>query len=142
MKLDAFTAAYIVAALWSSTDISTPSGGELLDQVYDLTDIALKRRHCAISSCRAKLAFPQAVESRILSDCWVDLAGICDWSYFCSSSEGASWERFQNLAWDSSVLGSASHKNRGVYCRRVHCALRQWIHQPVRDCLGKRFPGA
>ncbi len=51
MKLDAFTAAYIVCALWSSTDNSTPSGGEPLDQNYDVTDIA-----------------PESLE-RIKSDC-------------------------------------------------------------------------
>ena len=40
MKLDAFTHAYIVAALWSSTDNSTPSGGNPLDDNYAATDIA------------------------------------------------------------------------------------------------------
>ena len=40
MQLDAFTQAYIVCALWSSTDNSTPSGGDPLDRNYDRTDIA------------------------------------------------------------------------------------------------------
>ena len=51
MQLDAFTHAYIVCALWSSTDNSTPAGGDPLDQNYAITDIA-----------------PEALE-RIKADC-------------------------------------------------------------------------
>lgn len=39
-KIDSFTAAYITCALWSSTDESTPQGGEPLDKNYDASDIA------------------------------------------------------------------------------------------------------
>ena len=39
-KLDDFTQAYIVAALWSSNDNSDPSGGAPLDSNYDISDIA------------------------------------------------------------------------------------------------------
>ena len=51
MKLDPFTAAYIVCALWASCDNSTPSGGDPLDQNFTITDIA-----------------PEALE-RIKADC-------------------------------------------------------------------------
>ena len=37
---DPFTHAYLVTALWSSTDNSTPSGGFPLDDNYDVSDIA------------------------------------------------------------------------------------------------------
>jgi len=39
-KLDPFTQAYIEAALWSSTDNSDESGGQPLDENYDISDIA------------------------------------------------------------------------------------------------------
>lgn len=38
-QLDAFTLAYIEAALWSSNDESTPQGGEPLDADYGIEDI-------------------------------------------------------------------------------------------------------
>lgn len=47
--LDEFTRAYLVAALWSSTD----SSGEPLDSNYDLDDIAQAWRAQAIADCRA-----------------------------------------------------------------------------------------
>ena len=37
--LDAFTLAYIEAALWASNDDSTPQGGEPLDANYSIDDI-------------------------------------------------------------------------------------------------------
>ena len=40
MTLDEFTHAYIEAALWSSTDESTPAGGEPMDANYTITDLA------------------------------------------------------------------------------------------------------
>ena len=38
-QLDDFTRAYIEAALWSSNDDATPSGGEPLDGNYGIEDI-------------------------------------------------------------------------------------------------------
>jgi len=38
--MDEFLQAYIVAALWSSTDESTPEGGDFLDENYGLADLA------------------------------------------------------------------------------------------------------
>ena len=38
--MDKFTEAYIVAALWSSTDESTPAGGDPLDKNYGPDDLA------------------------------------------------------------------------------------------------------
>lgn len=40
MTLDKFTACYIEAALWSSTDESTPEGGEPMDANYGIADLA------------------------------------------------------------------------------------------------------
>ena len=39
IQLDDFTLAYIEAALWSTTDESTPAGGEPLDSNYTIDDI-------------------------------------------------------------------------------------------------------
>lgn len=38
--MDKFLEAYIVAALWSSTDESTPEGGDFLDENYGPDDLA------------------------------------------------------------------------------------------------------
>ena len=38
--MDKFLQAYIVAALWSSTDESTPEGGDFLDANYGVDDLA------------------------------------------------------------------------------------------------------
>lgn len=38
--MDKFLQAYIVAALWSSTDESTPEGGDFLDENYGPDDLA------------------------------------------------------------------------------------------------------
>jgi len=40
MQIDTFTRAYIVCALWSSTDNADDSGGDPLDSNYDESDIA------------------------------------------------------------------------------------------------------
>lgn len=40
MKIKQFVAAYIEAALWSSNDESTPSGGVPLDKNYSAADLA------------------------------------------------------------------------------------------------------
>ena len=40
--MDKFLEAYVVAALWSSTDESTPEGGDFLDENYGLEDLAPK----------------------------------------------------------------------------------------------------
>ena len=51
-RLDAFTTAYIEAALWSSTDNSNDQGGDPLDKNYSASDIApatleAMKRDCA-----------------------------------------------------------------------------------------------
>lgn len=50
-RLDAFTSAYIEAALWSTNDESDESGGEPLDKNYDASDIAEKSMRRIISDC-------------------------------------------------------------------------------------------
>jgi len=50
---ESFVRAYIVAALWSSTDESTPEGGEPMDSNYDADDIAPEDMQIIREECRA-----------------------------------------------------------------------------------------
>lgn len=50
-KLDNFTRGYIVAALWSTNDESTPEGGEPLDKNYDVEDLASETLDCIVADC-------------------------------------------------------------------------------------------
>src|SRR5688500_762108 len=51
--LDEFTRAYIETALWSSTDESDPeTGGDPMDQNYDLDDIAPETLARMVEDCR------------------------------------------------------------------------------------------
>ena len=51
-QLDDFTLAYIEAALWSSNDESTPSGGEPLDSNYSIDDIEPETLDRMADDCR------------------------------------------------------------------------------------------
>ena len=69
IELDEFTRGYIRAALWSSNDESTPSGGEPLDKNYSPDDIAFSALEKIILDCRkfqsdnagilAKVSYPK-----------------------------------------------------------------------------------
>ena len=48
---DEFTTAYLVAALWSTTDHSDEDGGQPLDANYDICDIAPEAMRSAMESC-------------------------------------------------------------------------------------------
>ncbi len=50
-SLDRMTKAYLEAALWATTDNSTPSGGEPLDANYDIGDFTLKALQEAKADC-------------------------------------------------------------------------------------------
>lgn len=50
-RMDRFTRAYFETALWSSTDNSDDSGGEPLDENYDISDIADETRAKMIADC-------------------------------------------------------------------------------------------
>ena len=50
-KLDAFTDAYIKAALWSTNDESDESGGEPLDENYSASDIAPETMELIVEDC-------------------------------------------------------------------------------------------
>jgi hypothetical protein len=50
-KLDTFTEAYIVCALWSSTDNADESGGSPLDDKYTMADIDPTTLAIMISDC-------------------------------------------------------------------------------------------
>lgn len=49
--LDEFTKSYIETALWSSTDNSTPQGGEPLDKNYTIDDISTETISNMIDDC-------------------------------------------------------------------------------------------
>lgn len=49
--LDSFTRAYLVCALWSSNDESTPEGGEPFDANYSLFDFAPEALASAAGDC-------------------------------------------------------------------------------------------
>lgn len=51
MKLDSFTRQYLETMLWSTTDESTPAGGEPLDRNYSVDDIAPAALAAAIADC-------------------------------------------------------------------------------------------
>ncbi len=51
-NIDEFTRAYIEAALWISTDESTPSGGEPMDKNYSAADIAPGTLKKMIADCK------------------------------------------------------------------------------------------
>jgi hypothetical protein len=51
MNLDPFTRHYLICALWSSTDNSTPQGGEPLDRNYCIDDIAPAMLQHTIDDC-------------------------------------------------------------------------------------------
>ena len=51
--MDKFTQAYMEAALWTSTDESTPQGGEPMDRNYSIDDIAEETRERMQRDCTA-----------------------------------------------------------------------------------------
>lgn len=51
-KLDDFTTGYIECLLWSSTDNSNESGGEPLDDHYDISDIAMESLREIVKDCK------------------------------------------------------------------------------------------
>src|ERR1041385_2992794 len=63
--LSPFVAGYLKCLLWSSTDESTPSGGDPLDKNYDLTDIAPESVTKAVAECQAF----QAANAHLLDVC-------------------------------------------------------------------------
>jgi hypothetical protein len=51
IQLDDFTRAYLEAALWAETDNSDPSGGDPLDENYDIEDFAPDSIQRAVDDC-------------------------------------------------------------------------------------------
>ena len=76
-KLDAFTSAYIEAALWSTNDESDDSGGEPLDKNYGPEDIAPETMELIVEDC----ADFQERYAALLSESGItdDRAGLCFW---------------------------------------------------------------
>lgn len=76
-NLDPFTVAYLVCALWSSHDESTPSGGEPFDSNYGITDFAPEALTKAVADCAAF----QAANAALIVEAELDAsrAGHCFW---------------------------------------------------------------
>jgi len=51
MELDIFTRQYLITALWSSMDESTPEGGEPMDKHYSIEHFAPETLAAAIADC-------------------------------------------------------------------------------------------
>src|SRR4051812_3588308 len=56
-NLDAFSLAYVEAALWSSTDNATEQGGEPLDANYTIDDIHPDTLNQMVADCESFQAF-------------------------------------------------------------------------------------
>lgn len=52
IRIDEFTRAYIECALWSSTDESNDSGGDPIDQSFDIDDITRDALRSMAKDCR------------------------------------------------------------------------------------------
>ncbi len=57
-NLETFLAAYLECALWSSTDESNDSGGDPLDENYDVDDFTRDAVRSARRDCRGFLSLP------------------------------------------------------------------------------------
>lgn len=102
--MDKFTEAYVEAALWSSTDESTPSGGYPLDRNYGLDNIASETLALMKADC-AKFQTENAAD--IAAD--LGLAGYHFWLTRNGHGSG-----FWNGMWPDEVgerLTAASHKH-------------------------------
>lgn len=82
MILDTFTRAYVECALWSSTDNTTPQGGEPLDANYDIDDIDGDTLAQMVLDCRlfradvhADLELSRLPDSRAGHDFWLNRNG-------------------------------------------------------------------
>jgi len=87
--LDAFTKAYITAALWSTNDESDPSGGDPIDDNYGPDDIAPDALAKIQSDCQAFLAANQNLISENMTE---DQAGHDFWLTRCGHGVGF-WDR-------------------------------------------------
>jgi len=75
--LTKFCQAYLACALWSSSDGSTPQGGEPFDDNYSISDIANEAIQKAVADCEKFQADNAAdIELAELTD---ERAGHCFW---------------------------------------------------------------
>jgi hypothetical protein len=81
-RSDSFLGGYLTAALWSSTDESDESGGNPLDDNYDISDISDKLMGKAIADCNkfeaenaSDLAATGADDSQNGHDFWLTRNG-------------------------------------------------------------------
>lgn len=101
--VDEFTKAYVEAALSTTTDESTPSGGVPLDRDHGPDDIAAETLALMEADCRK---FQEAHADDIAAD--MGLAGYHFWLTRCGHGTG-----FWNGMWPDEVgerLTEASHK--------------------------------
>lgn len=94
-EIDKFTEAYLVCALWSSHDESTPDGGEPMDLSYDLDDFATEAVASMVEDCRQFQANNEKLLSIWYGRCResVDRAGHDFW--LTRNGHGAGyWDRW------------------------------------------------
>ena len=75
MRYDDFTRAYITCALWSSTDESTPDGGEFMDANYGPEDLA----PATLATMAKECAEFQSAYAELLAQAY-DLYAVEEWS--------------------------------------------------------------
>jgi hypothetical protein len=93
MELDEFTKGYIVCALWSTTDHSTESGGDPLDQNYDEDDIATESLAEIIETCKDfQQANAELLNQYVEKGRSMDHAGHDFWLSRCGHGTGF-WDR-------------------------------------------------
>lgn len=73
--MDAFTLQYLITALWSSTDESTPEGGEPMDKNYDIKSFSPEALAKAEADCKAF----QEQNADDLAQCDIGTAGHDFW---------------------------------------------------------------
>jgi very-short-patch-repair endonuclease len=106
--LDEFTRAYVIAALWSSTDESDPSGGKPMDEKYTIRDIAPETLAKMAEDCRnfqAQHGIPHYGHGQYTDE---ELAGHDFW--LTRNGHGAGF-------WDRDELGEA---DREKYTNAAH----------------------
>lgn len=110
--MDAFTRAYLICALWSSTDNSTPSGGEPLDKNYCIDDFSAEAIAATVTDC---LRFQH--EERVL------LAEAYECHGYTPERAGHDFWLTRNRHgvgfWDRSELGPALGRALTNACRRT-----------------------
>ncbi len=109
---DSFTRAYLICALWSSNDESTPQGGEPFDSNYSVDDFAPEALKQAAKDCAKFQAENDA--DIVAAELTSERAGHCFWLNRNGHGSGF-WDEYDHNAPDAIIaacprLGVASDK--------------------------------